>query len=206
MTDERGTEIPETLWSGGPFNIGETLTIYQAAMVYSGRHPGGRFVDGTKDYDRATLHDYELFLGKGARDAPRKLAWDIYCQLREMVASGDIKPNKPAYTPTGDIDPRDTLIATTDVAKLARARGQSPEYLANWMREPPRASQRSRRAVDQAIARLREKYPDREVPARAEKSDRQIHDALKRPNEAKAPFSLDSTRRALRELVPNRSR
>jgi hypothetical protein len=137
VTSDRRVEMPAGAATGGPFIVGEKLTIYQAAMVYSGRHPGGSFVDGTKDYERASLHDHESYLGKGARDGPRKLAWDIYCQLRRMVAAGEIKPIKTAYTPTGEIDPLDTLIATVDVANLARARGESPECLAPWMNVPP---------------------------------------------------------------------
>jgi hypothetical protein len=206
VTSARTVEIPSGADTGGSYIVGEALTIYQAAMVYSGRHPGGRFVDGTEEYGRAPLREYESYLGKGTHEGPRNLAWNIYCELRRMVASGEIKPIKPAYAASGEIDPLDTLIATADVAKLAKTRGESPKYLGNWMREPPRASRRSRRAVEQAIARLRENYSDREVPARGEKSDRQIHDALKRPNETKPPFSLDSTRRALRAIAPNRSR
>jgi hypothetical protein len=132
----RCVEIPGAADTGGPFIVGETLTIYQAAMVYSGRHPGGQFLDG--EYGRASLREYESFLGKGARGGPRKHAWDIYCQLRRMVAAGEIKPTKAAYTRSDEIDPLDTLIATADVGKLAKARGESPEYLANWMRESPR--------------------------------------------------------------------
>jgi hypothetical protein len=36
-----GLTIPEVLWAAGPFEAGESLTVYEAAMVYSGRHPGG---------------------------------------------------------------------------------------------------------------------------------------------------------------------
>jgi hypothetical protein len=188
MTSERSMVImavsgdpadgSEAVDAGGPFKVGDKLTIYEAAMVYCGRHPGGRFLDSEK-YGRASLREHEIFLGKGSRDPTRALGW------------------------SGEFNPLDTVVNTADVAALARERGETPEYLAPWMREPKPASKRSRRAVNEAINRLKEKYLDG-VPAKTEKSDRQIHDALKRPNEPKTPFSLDSTRRALREIAPNR--
>jgi len=194
----------EAVDAGGPFKVGDKLTIYEAAMVYCGRHPGGRFLNSEK-YGRASLREHDIFLGKGSHDPTRALSWYVYGELRRRVAEGSIKPVSPAYMESGEFNPLDTVVNTADVAALARERGETPEYLAAWMREPQRTSKRSRRAVDQAINRLKEKYLDG-VPARTEKSDRQIHDALKRPNEPKAPFSLDSTRRALREIAPNRSR
>jgi hypothetical protein len=207
MKSDRSVVIPETSESGGPFWVGDTLTIHEAAMVYSGRHPGGRFVNGTDEYERASLREYESYLGKGARDGPRKLAWDIYCELKERVKAGRIIPLKTAYTSDGELDPRDTRIATTDVASLAPERGDSPEFLCKWMPTlsnlaPP--SKRVRNSRELANARLRKKYPNREIPPRTQISDMQIHNSLKEPNESKPPFSVDTTRRALKELAPTR--
>jgi hypothetical protein len=44
-------DFPEL--GGEAFIVGDTLTIYEAAMVYSDRHPSGQILNGTKDYDRA---------------------------------------------------------------------------------------------------------------------------------------------------------
>jgi hypothetical protein len=114
------TEFPEL--AGEAFTVCDTLTIYEAAMVYSDRHPGGQIINGTKNYERGEISDYESYLGKGARDGQRKLAWDIYCQLWKMIDAGEIKPVKTAYAPSGKLDPRDTRIATADIVKLAQAR------------------------------------------------------------------------------------
>jgi hypothetical protein len=58
--------IPEVLWAAGPFEAGESLTAYEAAMVYSGRHPGGVFLSGKtkkpeENYGRASLDDHGYF-------------------------------------------------------------------------------------------------------------------------------------------------
>jgi hypothetical protein len=209
VTSQHCVEIPGAADTGGPFIVGDTLTIYQAAMACSGRHPGGRFVDGTTEYERASLREYESYLGKGARGGPRKLAWDIYCELRERVKTGRIIPLRTAYLSDGEIDPRDTIIATAAVAELASERGESPKFLCKWMPAgsklaPP--SKRTRKSRDLAIARLKRKYLNSEIPARSAMSDMQIHNSLKEPNETKPPFGVDTTRRALNEFAPNRRR
>jgi hypothetical protein len=111
--------IPEARYSGAPFEVGETLTVYEAAMVYSGRHPGGVFLSGNAknpeaNYGRADLEDYEVFLGRNAKDddAPRKLAWNIYRELLRRIETGKIKPVSRAYRRNGALDPRDTVIRT----------------------------------------------------------------------------------------------
>lgn len=139
-------QIPEDVETGGPFEVGDTVTIYEAAMLYAGRHPGGRFLDGRtkrkeEDFGRASLEQYEKVLcperERDARDGgPRKLAWDIFCELRKRVASGAITPVRPAYLPSGEVDPRDTRIRTADLARLADERGDRPQNLAHLMQAP----------------------------------------------------------------------
>jgi hypothetical protein len=146
----RGDEIEETAESGGPFWVGEELTIYQAAMVYSGRHPGGHFVNGTLDWERASLNDFEVFLGRRAREGERKLAWDVYCELLNKVKARKIEPVRTAYLPKGELDPRDTVIKTADVAALARERRESPKYLAPWMIAPPTDTREGARPLPEA--------------------------------------------------------
>jgi hypothetical protein len=132
VTSERRVEIPEEApYTGGPFIVGEELTIYQAARVYLGGHPGGKFIEG------ASIDALERFLGKEAPDGARTLVWDIYCELLRRVEAGAIKPVRAAYLRSGKLDTRDTVIKTEDVASLARERGEAPKYLAPWMIDPP---------------------------------------------------------------------
>ncbi len=138
--------IPEAAETGGPFNIGDTLSVYEAAMVYAGRHPGGVFITGkTKDPNeifRATVEDCEKFLGRderrdGARADQRKLSWDIYCELCDRLDKGTIKPIRMArLRPSSEIDPRGTIIATADLVQLAQERRETPEFLAHLMQSP----------------------------------------------------------------------
>lgn len=124
-----------------PFEIGDELTMFEAAMLYAGRHPGGYWLNGktknaAEDFDRAELPLYERFLcperEREARDGtPRKLSWDVYCELRRRGRSGEIKPIKTAYLPNGDIDPRDTTIKTSDLAALAIERDERPDLFAH---------------------------------------------------------------------------
>lgn len=136
--------IPASAESGGPFEIGDELSVFDAAMVYSGRHPGGVFLSGeTKDpkenFGRASLEEYEIYLGRTRTrggDVRRELALNIYCELLRRIEAKEIVPLKRAYQPDGSLDPRDTLIRTTDLAKLAEERGESPEYLDHILSRP----------------------------------------------------------------------
>jgi hypothetical protein len=124
--NDRRVEIEGSADTGEPFTVGDTLTIYQAARVYFGGHPGGSL-------EEASIDILERFLGREAPDGARTLAWDIYCELVRRVEAGTIKPVRAAYLPSGKINPRDTVIKTEDVAALARERRESPKYLAPWM-------------------------------------------------------------------------
>jgi hypothetical protein len=180
MTSDRTVVIPvlnddrsEAVDPGdarGPFTFGDRLTIYEAAMVYSGRHPGSPFLDSEK-YGRASLRDYEKFLGKGSGDPMRALGWYVFGELRRRVAEGAIKPVSPAYMDSGEFNPLDTVIKTADVAALARERGETPEYLAPWMNVPtPTQPPRKKRAQpkrDQAKRLISERYGE-SIPSEEE--------------------------------------
>jgi hypothetical protein len=127
---------------GGAFlAIGDTLTIFDAAMIYAGRHPASAFL---RD---AELAEAEQFLGRGSRGEDehatgRRLSWDIYCELKRRVKSGEIKPVCAAYlssdeNDTPKIDPLRTTISIACLAELARERGDKPEFLAQLIEEPP---------------------------------------------------------------------
>jgi hypothetical protein len=187
------------------FIVGDTLTIYEAAMVYSDRHPGGQILNGTKDYDRAEISDYELYLGKGARAEPGKRTWDIYCHLWKMIDTGEIKVTRPAYTPGRRLDPRDTRIATGDIVKLARACGEMPFYLSLWKSrqapDPSRPRARIRRKSDVAMRRIEEAFPDGGVPPLAEMSDGKLYQLVTKSDGATPAFSPDTCKRARRSLA-----
>jgi len=124
---------------GGAFlAIGDTLTIFDAAMIYADRHPASEFLRG------ASLSEAEQFLGREQRRgcdnenaARRKLSWDIYCELMRRVESGKIKPVRTGSLPSGEIDPRETAISIACLAELARERGDKPEFLKPLIEEPP---------------------------------------------------------------------
>jgi hypothetical protein len=133
-----------------PFEIGDELTIYEAATVYAGRHASSKFLSD------ATLEDVEIFLGRGSTDARRRLSWDVYCDLLRLIGRGEVEPLRSAYLPDGKFDPLKTVIRTADVAKLGVRRGDDPELLRGWARiEPPRKERVQPRAerVREAIAK-----------------------------------------------------
>jgi hypothetical protein len=114
-----------------PFEIGDLISVFDAAMVYSGRHPTPNF------FHKGTIEEHEKWLRAGIpKDDPRsqeriraRCSWDIYCELKKGIENGIIKPVRVGYQGSGEIDPRRTRIRTADLAMLAAERGESPEYL-----------------------------------------------------------------------------
>jgi len=114
-----------------PFEVGDTLTIFEAAMVYAGRHPHSVFLrDGS-------VEDHVTFLRAGIRERePRsrdrigaRQSWDIYCEIMKRIRQGDITAAKRAYLKDGEIDPIRTVIRTADLVALASERDERPKYL-----------------------------------------------------------------------------
>ena len=124
-----------------PFGIGERITVFDAAMIYAGRHPHGLFlkdgsVDDHLDFLRARFPEQPR-----SRDRARaRRSWDISCELINRIQNRTIEPVRIAYQPSGEIDPTRTLIRTSDVASLARERGEQPKYLRHllpvWEKTP----------------------------------------------------------------------
>ncbi len=161
----RTVEIPGAADTGGPFIVGETLTIYEAAMVYSGRHPGGRYIEGE------SLEAHESFLGRGVLlrrgfdERPYKTSWAVYRELCERADRREIKPVR-TYFLNDKLDPRLTVIRTVDLANLAEERGDSSFDFSSWMpaSTPDVLEHRSNRARrkpkrDQARALIQALYP-----------------------------------------------
>jgi hypothetical protein len=133
--------------AGPPFTIGETLTVYQAAMVYADRHPHEAFLAGPMTPQEA-IKEHEIFLGRNRsgsdlwRGEPREqesarrraLSWDIYQELLRAIEAREIAPVKAAYC--GErIDPTRTMIATSALLGLAQRRGDAGSYLKSMMIE-----------------------------------------------------------------------
>ena len=96
-----------------PFIIGDSLTVVEAAMVYAGRHPHTVFLrDGS-------VADVEKFIRL------ESLSWAVYHTLLGAIRRGDIKPIRSDFDRDGGIDPRSTVIQTSDLAALARTRGDA---------------------------------------------------------------------------------
>jgi hypothetical protein len=134
--------IPAPTVEDKPFQIGDELTVYEAAMVYAGRHPYpqmfGRYNSKNRREHCLTL----LKLGLSERLQRRQRAqrsWDIFCEIGERIKRDQIKPIRIVRDPTGEIDLVDTVISTADLAQLAIKRGEQPKYLRPWADDETRA-------------------------------------------------------------------
>ena len=130
-------DIPAPTEKDAPFKIGDTLTIYEAAMVYAGRHPYPHFfavknssIEHHVQILRLGLSVYSRLAQADRRvRAQAQRSWDIYCELLRRIERGRIEPLKTAYASPGKIDLRRTLIKTSDLVCLAQDRGEKPRYL-----------------------------------------------------------------------------
>ncbi|HKD27372.1 MAG TPA: hypothetical protein VKC66_15915 [Xanthobacteraceae bacterium] len=122
--------IAAPLDAGKDFTICPELTIYQAAMIYAGRHPHEGFLRN------GTVDDYLRFLRAGIPNEPKsrkraraQRSWTVYCELMARIKTGTIKPVRCEYQRSGEIDPVSTMIRLADVIQLATERGERPKYL-----------------------------------------------------------------------------
>ena len=188
--------IPAPTEQDEPFKIGDVLTIYEAAMVYAGRHPYPYFFDVKDRSIEAHLEFLKLGL---AQSPPRKRvraerSWDIYCELIRRIEQSRIQPVKLASDPLGGIDPCRTRIRTSDLADLAKERGETPRYLRHLLinlpsdasatlqteatlaeRSEGRGKQRiaTRPARELAVMALDEIYPEG-TPSQAEEPNKTL--------------------------------
>jgi hypothetical protein len=144
-TPDPPAAIPAPTAKDQPFQIGDELTVYEAAMVYAGRHPYphdfGPYDSRNKRERCLTL----LKLGLSERLPRRQRAqrsWDIFCELGERVRQGLITPTRIARDLAGEVDLVETVIAIRDLVQLAIERGESPKYLRGFQTKTttPRAS------------------------------------------------------------------
>jgi hypothetical protein len=137
-----------------PFEIRDRITVFDAAMIYAGRHPHGRFL---KD---GSVADYLDFLRAGTPDQARsreraraRQSWDILCQLINRIQNRTIKPARITYQPSGEIDPTRTLIQTSDLTALATERGGHPKYLRHLCSGTAQRSVSQRTPLNEASAK-----------------------------------------------------
>jgi hypothetical protein len=155
--------IPAPTEQDEPFKIGDVLTIYEAAMVYAGRHPYPYFFDVKDRSIEAHLEFLKLGL---AQSPPRKRvraerSWDIYCELIRRIEQGGIQPVKLAYDRLGRIDPRRTQIRTSDLADLAKERREKPRYLRPLLINLPSDESATKRTEATLAARSEEQAAQR---------------------------------------------
>jgi hypothetical protein len=163
--------IPDPTGKGKPFPIKDALTVHEAAMVYAGRHPY-RYDFGpydTRDWRARCLRLLKVGLAETPQKSPRaQRSWDIFCELLERIKGGQIKPIKPAYDLTGNIDPFETKISIDDVVQLAKDRGEDPKYLrpfvaaaeARAVNHETTTTPRKTTKTEAVATHIREKYPD----------------------------------------------
>jgi hypothetical protein len=126
------TIIPAPTVEDKPFQVGDELTVYEAAMVYAGRHPYPQMFGPFNGKNRRKHCLTVLKLGLSERLRRRERAqrsWNIFCELGERIRQGKIKPISTDYDLPREIDLIDTVISTADIMQLARDRGEQPKYL-----------------------------------------------------------------------------
>jgi hypothetical protein len=152
------------------FEIKDDLSIYEAAMIASGRHPWPRIVGA------ADIGFYWDFLtagikGKGRQRVRAQRSVDMFYALMDAIKRD--KPTTLVYLLNGDIDWRFTRIKTEDVVKLAEEKGWRLKFLRPLiatLEAVPGASAKAEHesdgcAVDKAVLKLE---PLKPFPAKRE--------------------------------------
>ena len=103
-----------------PFKIRDTLTVFEAAMVYAARHPHGRFLRGASPEDRLLF--LKAWIERPRR--PARLSWEVYRDMLNRIERGVIRPLRTAYTAKGEIDTVRTVLHIADLAQLAIERNE----------------------------------------------------------------------------------
>jgi hypothetical protein len=154
--------IPAPTADDKRFRVGDELTVYEAALVYAGRHPYPMFF-GLKDGRNSKREHMLTYLDLKRPWA--QLARDIFYELGERIKRGQIKPIRPAYDPSGKIDLFRTVIRRKCVVTLATQRGEQPKYLKRWLghgkHETPSREAAIRKATKRDAVKtfIRENYP-----------------------------------------------
>src|SRR5262245_34091132 len=121
------------------FQVGDELTVYEAALVYAERHPYPKFF-GLTDGRGSTREQMLTYLNLKRPWA--QLARDIFYELGERIRQNRIKAVRPAYDPGGKIDLFRTLIRTVDVLELVPRGGECPKHLRGFQTKTTARQQR----------------------------------------------------------------
>jgi hypothetical protein len=155
-----------------PYEIGEELTIFEAAVIYTGRAPAHVLVGDTDPLNADDREVAQRYFGladnleASARDQTRTLGRDIYRELQRRVRDRRIWAARCDLN-GGDLNTFTTRIRFSDLVLLARERGDAEEPLrslaetsgprANGVRGVTAGGKKQRHYAEEAIKRL---WPD----------------------------------------------
>jgi hypothetical protein len=174
------------------FAIGESLTLYEAARIISGRHPYPLSPDGV-----TTLGPHMGLISAGSTSLTRRRhrplrAKAAFEALRQKVESGKIHAEEiprlslPGTIFDGGIDWLNVKVATADVVRLCEEQG----WRCGLLREPITTSAP---LVGKSLAKIAAKKKSREKGTPCKPSP----DAIKVPRHCP---QIESARLAIREL------
>jgi hypothetical protein len=156
--------IPAPTKNDKPFPIRHEHTIYEAAMVYAGRHP---YPFDLGPYDTRDRRERCLTLLKlGLKETPQKRpraqrSWDIFCELGERIKRSQITPITIARDLAGEIDLIDTVISIADLVQVAIDRRERPKYLRRFPTKTAAPDSIRKMTKREAVANfVKEKYPN----------------------------------------------
>ena len=128
--------------AGGPYDVTDSLTIFEAGVLYRDGFPDegmlAQYLDPNYPGGRNLAeghHGIGVFYGWMPEEFRNPAPRDVYLQLIEMVTRGALAPIRAAYFSPGEIDPFRTVIPLTAVLALGRSRGDAGSIiagLASW--------------------------------------------------------------------------
>ncbi len=141
----------------------ERFTLYQAAMLWSGRNPLESFVrkqDCVSKISNSQLEDWLINCQHVDEKVNRSFGpWDIFIRLKNAVENGDIKALK-AFQEDGSLDPYRTVVRRGNLVEFAKEWDGIPEFLIDGpvesVNEPERPMPRQRFQENEILWVIRE--------------------------------------------------
>ncbi len=138
VTESDVLTVPRPVEAGGPWEIADRLTIFEAAVLYRDGYPHEAVIANylVPDYPggrRLTEehHGLGFYREYMPDDFKNPVPRDVYLQLIDMVTTGALKPLKAAYSGPGEVDPFRTVIPLDAVLEIARSRGDAGSIVAS---------------------------------------------------------------------------